>query len=80
LSVRVVVLTVVATLIRESSSHLSLDKEQYLLDQLDGVWTSQEIGVQRPSTLSLEVHEVSLILGIGLLLLTDLGQLVVSHV
>ena len=80
LAVRVVVLTVVATLVRESSAHLSLDKEEDLLDQLDGVGASEEGWVKRASTLSLEVHEVSLILGISLLLLADLGELVVGNV
>jgi hypothetical protein len=79
--VAVLVVVVVATLVWESvSTHLSLDEEQNLLDELDGIRASEDGGIKRSCTLPLEVHEVSLVLSVSLLLLADLWEFVVGYV
>ena len=60
-------------------ANVSLDEGQDLLDELDGIGSLQERGVNGSSSLSLHVEEVSSVLGVGLQLLADLGELVVSH-
>lgn len=62
------------------SAHLSLHEREDLLDELDGVGASEKLGVKWAGILFFEVHEISLVLCLSLLLLTDLGELVVGHV
>ena len=76
----VATLVVETILVGEPATHLSLDKEEDLLDELNGVWASEDGWVEGSSGLSLKVHEISLILGISLLLFADLGKFVVSDV
>jgi len=59
--------------------HISLNESQNLLNQLDGVRSLQEGWVNGGSGLPLHVQEVSLVLGVSLDLLADLGELVVGH-
>ena len=60
------------------ASHVSLDESEDLLDELDGVGSLKERWVNGSSSLSLHVQEISLILGVSLDLLADLGKLVVG--
>jgi hypothetical protein len=62
-------------------THLLLEKNEDLLDELNGVGLLEEIGIDLVSGILLSlVIEVSLVLGLSLLLLADLGKLVVGHV
>jgi hypothetical protein len=64
----------------EVSAHLLLEKDDDLLDQLNGVRAGEKVGIKRRSgELSLG-QEVSTILSLGLLLLADLGELVVGNI
>lgn len=71
----------VIVVIRHATVELSLNKEEDLLDELDGVGSLKEVGVELVGgeLLSLVV-EVSSVLGLGLLLSADLGELVVGDV
>jgi hypothetical protein len=73
LVLEVIVVVAVAT-------HLSLNEEEDLLDELDGVRALEDLRVKGSSILLSHVHEVSLVLGVGLLLLADLWQFVVGHI
>lgn len=60
---------------------LSLNEEENLLNELNGVRSLQDVGVELIGCkLFLLVIEVSSVLSVGLLLLADLGELVVSNV
>lgn len=54
------------------AAHLSLNKEEDLLNELHGVRTLEDLRVKGTSILLSHVHEVSLVLGVSLLLLADL--------
>ena len=66
---------------RWATIKLSLDKEENLLNKVNGVRSLKKIGVKlaRDKLLSLVV-EVSLVLGLGLLPLADLRELVVGNI
>jgi hypothetical protein len=65
----------------EATVHLLLEKNEDLLNELDGVGLLKEVGVDLVGgELFPLVVEVGLVLGLGLLLPADLGQLVVGHV
>jgi hypothetical protein len=65
----------------EATVHLLLEKNEDLLNELDGVGLLEEVGVDLVGgELFPLVVEVGLVLGLGLLLPADLGQLVVGHV
>ena len=62
-----------------AGGHASLEESQDLLDELDGVGSLQEVGINRSGVLSLHVEEVSLVLSVCLHLLADLWKLVVGY-
>jgi hypothetical protein len=62
-------------------THLLLEKKEDLLDELNGVGLLEKIGINLVGGILLSlVVEVSLVLGLSLLLLADLGKLIVGHV
>jgi hypothetical protein len=67
--------------VRHATVELSLNEEENLLDQLNGVRSLEEVRVELVGSelLSLVV-EISSILSLGLLLLADLGQFIVSNI
>ncbi len=82
--VEVVVLGSVAAevvAVRHATVELSLNEEENLLDQLNGIRSLEEVRVELVGSelLSLVV-EISSILSLGLLLLADLGQFIVSNI
>ena len=66
--------------VRLSVVHLLLEKDEDLLDELDGVGASEEVRVEGGSLESSLGHEVSSVSGLNLLLLADLRELVVSDI
>ena len=65
---------------RLSAVHLLLEKDEDLLDELDGVGASEEVRVEGGSLESSLGHEVSSVSGLNLLLLADLRKLVVGDI
>lgn len=67
--------------VRHATVELSLNEEENLLDELNGVRSLEEVRVELVGSelLSLVV-EISSILSLGLLLLADLGQFIVSNI
>ncbi len=67
--------------VRHAVVELSLNKEENLLDELNGVRSLEEVRVELVGSevLSLVV-EISSILSLGLLLLADLGQIIVCNI
>lgn len=78
----VVVVVVIATLVvGEAATHLLLDQEEDLLDELDGVGSLEEGRVDGGSVVELSLgEEVSFVSGVSLLLLADLRELVVGDI
>lgn len=64
----------------ETTTHLSLDQEQDLLDELDGIGSGQKSSVKRCGGELALGHEVSTVLSLNLLLLANLGKFVVGDV
>lgn len=76
-----VAVVVVVLLERHAAAKLLLEENEDLLDELYGVRLLEEAGIDGVgSELFPLVVEVGLVLGLGLLLLADLGELVVGHV
>lgn len=71
----------VVVVVRHATVELSLNEEENLLDELNGVRSLEEVRVELVGSelLSLVV-EISSILSLGLLLLADLGQFIVSNI
>lgn len=67
--------------VRHATVELSLNEEENLLDELNGIRSLEEVRVELVGSelLSLVV-EISSILSLGLLLLADLGQFIVSNI